>query len=71
VPALLDEIAAFPDGAHDDQIDTMSQALLKLAQGDAGVAPAAGRIERARPGERTRTPVQRARVLSPNGTIRR
>jgi predicted phage terminase large subunit-like protein len=74
VPALLDEIAAFPDGAHDDQIDTMSQALLKLAQGDAGVAPAAGRIERARPGERTRTPlpgVQRSRVLSPDGTIRR
>ena len=71
VAALLDEIAAFPDGAHDDQVDAMSQALLKLAQGDAGVTPAAGRIERARPGERTRTPVQRARVLSPNGTIGR
>ena len=68
VPALLDEIAAFPEGSHDDQVDAMSQALQKLAQGDAGVAAPVGRIERARPGERTRAPVpgvQRARVVAP------
>ena len=30
VSAFIDECAAFPNGTHDDQVDAMSQALLKL-----------------------------------------
>ncbi len=30
VPGFLDEIAAFPRGAHDDRVDAMSQALSRL-----------------------------------------
>lgn len=32
VPLLLDEVAAFPNGSHDDQVDAMSQALQRLAR---------------------------------------
>lgn len=30
VPGFLDEVAAFPNGAHDDRVDAMSQALSRL-----------------------------------------
>lgn len=30
VPGFLDEMSAFPNGTHDDRVDTMSQALTKL-----------------------------------------
>jgi predicted phage terminase large subunit-like protein len=41
VPELLDEIAAFPEGTHDDQVDAMSQALKRLARSTArGVSAA-------------------------------
>lgn len=30
VPAFLDEFSVFPDGAHDDQVDACSQALMRL-----------------------------------------
>ncbi len=33
VPHLLDELAGFPNATHDDQVDTMSQALMFLADG--------------------------------------
>ena len=36
-PHLLDEIAAFPGGAHDDQVDAMSQALQRLGVGTASI----------------------------------
>lgn len=32
VPGLLDELAAFPDGANDDQVDAMSQALKHIGK---------------------------------------
>lgn len=35
VAALLDELAAFPEGANDDQVDAMSQGLQRLAVGEA------------------------------------
>jgi predicted phage terminase large subunit-like protein len=35
---LVDEAAAFPNGAHDDMLDTLSQALSVLAKGPASVA---------------------------------
>lgn len=31
VDVLIDELAAFPNGAHDDQVDALTQALSKLA----------------------------------------
>lgn len=58
VPALLDEIAAFPNGTNDDQIDTMSQALSHLARPTGGTSgirdvrlnlPPPGRPSLARP----------------------
>ncbi len=36
-PHLLDEIAAFPGGSHDDQVDAMSQALQRLGVGTASI----------------------------------
>lgn len=44
--AYLEEMAAFPNGTHDDQVDTTSQALSKLARGGAKVetAPADARV---------------------------
>lgn len=39
--AFLDECASFPNGAHDDQVDAMSQALLYLSAGRP-FAPAVG-----------------------------
>lgn len=35
--AFLEEMSAFPDGAHDDQVDACSQALKRLRHGDATV----------------------------------
>src|SRR6516225_5938805 len=34
VRALMDEVAMFPNGKHDDQVDAMSQALLRLSGSD-------------------------------------
>lgn len=36
--SLVDEAAAFPNGAHDDQLDALSQALQVLHKGPAGVS---------------------------------
>ncbi len=36
VKGLVDECAAFPNAAHDDQVDALSQALLRLA-GQSGI----------------------------------
>jgi predicted phage terminase large subunit-like protein len=33
VPLYLDEMSAFPNGAHDDQVDATSQALARLGRG--------------------------------------
>lgn len=35
---LVDEAASFPNGAHDDQLDALSQALAALARGSGSVA---------------------------------
>lgn len=45
--ALVDEAAAFPNGAHDDQVDALSQALSRLAKGPSSVKATVGRITRA------------------------
>lgn len=42
VPALLDELAGFPDAANDDQVDAMSQALQRLAKPAAAAGSAGG-----------------------------
>jgi predicted phage terminase large subunit-like protein len=42
LPHLLDEFAAFPNGNHDDQVDSASQALRQLSFGVAVIASAAG-----------------------------
>ena len=44
LPLYLEEMAAFPNGANDDQVDATSQALSKLARGQATVTRAAGEL---------------------------
>lgn len=68
VGQLIDEAAAFPNGAHDDQVDAWSQAMSKLAHSEAT-------IDAGRAGERvqTRNPRRRSEgplVVSP-GSFRR
>lgn len=41
---LLDELASFPDGAHDDQVDAMSQALFKLGRAPATATAPTGNV---------------------------
>jgi predicted phage terminase large subunit-like protein len=43
VPRWLDEMAAFPNGAHDDQVDAASQALAKLHHARASAKAPTGR----------------------------
>ena len=43
LPALIDEIAAFPEGEHDDQVDAMSQGLQRLALGEAKLSSSKGK----------------------------
>lgn len=50
--ALVDEAAAFPDGAHDDMVDAMSQALSKLAKGPASIKAPRGVTRKPTPGGR-------------------
>jgi predicted phage terminase large subunit-like protein len=44
VPALLDELAAFPRGSFDDCVDAMSQALKRLSQSPATLRSGRGTI---------------------------
>ena len=43
VRALVDECASFPNAAHDDQVDALSQALNRMAGASAGRLPRGGR----------------------------
>jgi predicted phage terminase large subunit-like protein len=47
--ALLDELAAFPNGAHDDQVDTMSQAIGRLSTGQASATVPTGSVPKPSP----------------------
>ena len=47
--SLVDEAAAFPNGAHDDQVDALSQGLKRLAKGPAKATAAKGQLAKARP----------------------
>jgi predicted phage terminase large subunit-like protein len=77
VPTLLDEVAEFPDGLHDDQVDAMSQALQKLARGGATATAPSGQVGRPAPGaHRTSAPAvaptgRRASVQAPRGPLPR
>jgi len=62
VPALLDELTAFPEGLHDDQVDAMSLGLQKLGVGEASASPPVGRITAPRPGRRSAVSVPGGRL---------
>lgn len=50
-PVVLEELAAFPNGSHDDIVDAMSQALSRLAHGPSSFATVSGqRLPVASPG---------------------
>ncbi len=40
IPAFLDEVSMFPEGAHDDQVDTVSGALPLVARGSSSAVGA-------------------------------
>lgn len=46
--ALVNEAAAFPNGANDDMVDAWSQAMSKLARGHASVQASSGQVPNAR-----------------------
>lgn len=63
---LVDEAAAFPNGAHDDTVDAWSQAMLKLGTGSATARAATGTTTKPKPSARATTrgaaaPVPRVR----------
>jgi hypothetical protein len=79
LPGLLDELAAFPDGVHDDQVDAMSLALQKLATGQASAKAASGAVAQPTPGAHRAAapipqapqPARRSRVVAPGGQLPR
>lgn len=50
LPAYLDEMAAFPRGANDDQVDATSQALQRMARGAATASAPKGTVAPPTPG---------------------
>ncbi len=70
VPAFLDEMASFPNGAHDDQVDCASQALSKLVSGAATISAAAGAVNQPRVGAGPIRVQGRGRISAP-GSRRR
>lgn len=66
--AYLEEMASFPNGSHDDQVDATSQALSKIARPAtrARSAPEEGRL----PPRRDAVPGQRPSLLSRGGPAR-
>ncbi len=50
VRGLIEESAALPNAAHDDQVDALSQALVRLAGGGGGAAGAGSAGRRRWPG---------------------
>lgn len=67
VPALLDELAGFPDAANDDQVDAMSQALQRLGLGEASLSKSKGkRVPKpGTPSTAAQTPIHRAEAGAP------
>jgi predicted phage terminase large subunit-like protein len=63
--ALLDELTAFPQGSHDDQVDAMSLGLSKLGRGQASVAGASGPIGQPAPQPQRRRRGGSASVIAP------
>ena len=47
VRGLVDECASFPNAAHDDQVDALSQALNRMAGVNPGRLPAGGKSKHA------------------------
>jgi len=54
VSGFLDEVAAFPNGTHDDRVDAMSQGLSRLWGQEATIVEAATLVEARLPGMTTR-----------------
>lgn len=66
VPGYLDEMAAFPNGGHDDQVDATSQALTKLA----GAAVVVGKTPQgAVPTTKSATPGAPARIVGRRSAV--
>jgi phage terminase large subunit-like protein len=48
VKELIEECAAFPNGATDDQVDAMTQALVRMASAGGRAEVRTGRVDPAR-----------------------
>lgn len=64
VQGFVDEMASFPTGAHDDQVDACSQGLKRLTNAEASfrTAPSNRRIGKPKPGARAVPGVGRVRI---------
>lgn len=61
--SVVDECAMFPNGVHDDQVDTLSQALKRLGYGTARASVAKGTLKTPAPGTRSGAgPTARPRI---------
>jgi predicted phage terminase large subunit-like protein len=49
---FIDECAAFPNGAYDDQVDAMTQALLRLAKRSSNLRVRSGKMDSSRRDDR-------------------
>lgn len=67
---LVDEAAAFPNGAHDDTLDSMSQALKRLSRGRASAKAATGTTAKARPERATKGVGSASRAAAPRGAVK-
>lgn len=65
--ALIEEAAAFPNGATDDMVDAWSQAMMKLARSGATITAPSGQRPEPRAGQRVAAPVSRLPVARRRG----
>lgn len=66
---LVDEAATFPNGSHDDQVDTVSQALKRLSSGTGTASAPKGKISTPKPSVRSARPSGTA-IATPRGVRR-
>jgi phage terminase large subunit-like protein len=56
VPIFLEEVSAFPNGSHDDQVDAWSQGASRLSKGSAMFSTPSGSVRTTRTQATTRVP---------------
>ena len=68
---VVNEASAFPNAAHDDQVDALSQALKRLGNGGVKTSRPTGRVETPKPGVRSTAKKTGGRVSQRAGLVKR